>query len=123
MNQSELTEFCSRWLAAWTGNRPEHLVVFYAPDAYYQDPANPDGLRGRESLLPYLRKLLAANPDWVWEPVEILPTAAGCCVKWRATIPTGDKKIMTTGLDIVEINDGLITRNEVYFDARVLERR
>ncbi len=107
--------FCRDWLAAWTGNRPEHLRSFYSDDAFYRDPARPDGLRGEE-LLPYFRKLLAKNPGWVWEPVEILPTAKGFCLKWRATIPNGGTVVHETGLDIVETRDGKITRNEVYFD-------
>lgn len=116
MNHSELESFCRRWLLAWTGNQPEGLLAFYANDAYYRDPAKPSGLRGQAELRPYFQKLLAANPAWRWEVVEVLPTATGCALKWQAHIPVADQTVIEQGLDIMEIADGKITRNEVYFD-------
>jgi hypothetical protein len=70
MDERAALEFCERWLPLWTGNHPEALVEAYAEDAFYRDPARPQGLRGREALLGYFRKLLAANPDWVWTAVS-----------------------------------------------------
>jgi hypothetical protein len=112
-------KFCDEWLAAWTGNSPDRLREFYSSDAFYRDPAKPQGLRGDE-LLPYFKKLLAKNPDWVWERVEVLPVEKGFCLKWKASIPMAEKTIHETGLDIVEMKDGKITRNEVYFDSLAL---
>jgi hypothetical protein len=119
MQKAELEHFCHDWLAAWTGNTPEKLRDFYTDDAYYSDPTRPDGLRGNE-ILPYFRKLLAKNPDWIWRPEEIMPTEQGFCLKWRATIPGPGGTVDAVGLDIVELKDGKVSRNEVYFDASVL---
>jgi hypothetical protein len=115
----DLNLFCSEWLSAWTGNRPDKLLAFYSEDAFYRDPAKPEGLRGTELAL-YFKKLLARNPDWKWEAVEILPTAKGFCLKWTATIPVGSQVIHETGLDIVELEGQKIIRNEVYFDRASL---
>ena len=49
--------------------------------------------------------------------MEILPTAKGFCLKWEADFRQGPK---VTGLDIVELEGRLITRNEVYFDRSPL---
>jgi hypothetical protein len=117
MDQASLESLIRDWLLAWTGNQPDRLLAFYADDAYYQDPARSGGLRGQAELSKYFRELLAANPEWKWEPVEILPTARGCCLKWKATIPHGNEAITLVGLDIVEITHGKISRNEVYFDT------
>jgi hypothetical protein len=113
---NDLRPWVDRWLASWTGNDPQRLIAFYAQDAYYQDPARPHGLRGHHELLPYFEKLLAANPSWRWEAVEILTTAKGCCLKWKATLPKAGQVRTLYGLDIVELASGSITRNEVYFD-------
>jgi len=113
-----LETFISDWLRAWTGNRPETLLEFYADDAFYSDPARADGLRGKEQLAAYFTKLLARNPDWVWEAAEIIPTGKGCTLKWKARIPTPTQTVELFGLDIVEIQDGKIKRNEVYFDRK-----
>ena len=111
---------CDRWLPLWTGNRPDQLVLSYHPDVYYRDPACPGGIEGRAALLDHLRKLCRRFPDWVWTADEILPFPQGFALKWQASIPVGETVVRETGLDIVEIRDDLIVRNEVYFDRAVL---
>ncbi|MCC7441727.1 MAG: nuclear transport factor 2 family protein [Bdellovibrionales bacterium] len=118
MSQESLKDFCKRWLAAWSGNRPDELIKFYDPSAYYQDPANPGGLRGHAQILPYFQKLLAKNPDWRWSMNLIFPVMEGFVVKWDAEIPlAAGKNLRTQGMDLVLLRDRIITRNEVYFDA------
>jgi len=111
-----LLEFCEEWLNSWTGNQPDLLLSYYAEDAFYSDPANKGGLRGHTELLPYFKKLLKYNPDWKWEVVEIMEAAKGFTLKWVANIPVGSTIIKEYGLDIVELSNGKISRNEVYFD-------
>ena len=108
--------FCKTWLNAWTGNHPQELLKFYHADAFYSDPSKRNGLKSHTQLLPYFQKLLSLNPDWKWEAVEVIPTLKGFTLKWKATIPVADSFVEETGLDIVEIQDELIIRNEVYFD-------
>ena len=120
MRKDELLKFLSGWLAAWTGNRPETLLNFYDDDALYIDPANRDGLRDHKEMRMYLERLLAANPEWIWKPVEVFPIENGAILKWKCEIPVGEETIHETGLDIVEIKGNKITRNEVYFDRTQL---
>jgi steroid delta-isomerase-like uncharacterized protein len=112
----KLQTFCNNWLNAWTGNKPEELLSFYTADAFYSDPACRNGLQGHEALRAYFSKLLRYNPAWKWKPLEIIATGKGFTLKWEASIPAGDKTIVEQGLDIVELTDGKISRNEVYFD-------
>ena len=122
MKQDEILDFCRRWLRAWGEDNPDHLIQFYTDDALYIDPANKDGLRGREQILPYLKKLLAANPNWRWDVVQLFPSDQGFVVKWKAIIPIGAETITEYGMDIVETEGGRIKRNEVYFDrSHILE--
>ncbi len=116
MNGKKIIEFCDLWLDAWTGNKPEKLIDFYSEDAFYLDPAKPDGLKGRERIFAYFKKLLAANPNWIWEAVEVYPTERGFTGKWKVTMPIGTKVIIEHGMDIVEIENGKVKRNEVYFN-------
>jgi hypothetical protein len=120
MKREEILDFCGRWLPAWQGNRPEDLIEFYSDDALYVDPANKLGLKGRDQILPYFKKLLAANPSWKWELVELFPTDLGFVAKWKAAIPVGTEVVTEYGIDIVEIQRGRIRRNEAYFDRSTL---
>ena len=120
MEMKEIITFCQNWLTSWTGNNPEKLISFYSKTAYYQDPANPNGLKGHDEIFPYFKKLLAANPKWIWQMIEGYPTKKGFILKWRATIPINFEEITNYGMDIVELEGDKIIRNEVYFDRTEL---
>jgi hypothetical protein len=117
MELEKAKEFCERWLPAWTGNRPEYLISFYSDDAYYSDPYITQGIKGKEQLTGYLRKLISIYPDWKYEYVEIFPTKNGFTLKWKLSILINNETITDYGLDIVEISNDKIIRNEVYFDT------
>ena len=124
MTREQAREFASRWLPAWTGNDPERLAAFYSEDALYLDPTIPGGVKGRDALLKYFRKLLAHNPDWVWTQLEPIPLQDGFLNKWLAKIPVGESVVQCVGVCFVQFDgQGLIRRNEVYFDCTELNAR
>jgi len=112
--------FAETWLPAWNGNRPERLASFYTDDAYYADPAIPSGVRGRAALLTYFTKLLSHNPNWVWTHRGSIPIQDGFLNKWHASIPAGSVTIEVDGVCTVQIRDGRIYSNEVFFDRSAL---
>ena len=120
MNRDQIFHFCDEWLLSWTGNKPDQLIGFYSSDAFYSDPSLPQSLKGHDQIFPYFKKLLANNPVWEWTREELFKTEKGFTLKWKAKIPVGDVKVIEYGLDIVEIANGKITRNEVYFDRTQL---
>lgn len=116
--RAEARAFAEKGLPAWTGNNPELLASFYAEDAFYLDPAIPEGVRGRSALLEYFRKLLGHNPNWVWTQTEAIPMEDGFLNKWLAKIPVGDTTLSVVGVCFVQFDDaGKIQRNEVYFST------
>jgi MOSC domain-containing protein YiiM len=118
--REEARAFAERWLPAWSGNRPELLVSFYSEDAFYADPAIPAGVRGREALLAYFRRLLTHNPRWVWTQRDAIPLQGGFLNLWHASIPVGERVLEVDGVCTVELRDGKIARNEVFFDRSEL---
>ena len=116
MDAAEALRLCDRWVPLWTGNRPDELIEVYAQDVFYRDPAKPDGVQGKAALLSYFRKLLAAFPDWIWRADAVFPIEGGFTLRWKAEIPVNGKVIYEAGLDLVLVEGGLVTRNEVYFD-------
>lgn len=120
MSVEEARAFADEWLPAWTGNDPERLASFYSEDTFYLDPAIPEGVYGKANLTDYFRKLLAYNPDWVWTQTEGIPMEGGFLNKWHASIPVGEKTLEIDGVCLVQLDDGRICRNEVYFDRTEL---
>jgi hypothetical protein len=121
MTQAEAQEFASRWLPAWTGNRPEMLAAFYADDALFLDPGRPLGIQGKAQLFAYFTKVASNNPTWVWTLVEAIPIEEGFLGKLSARIPVGEKTVECVGLCFLQFNgDGNIKRNEIYFDRTEL---
>lgn len=120
LDRASAREFAERFLPAWTGNDPERLADFYHPDGFYLDPAIPDGVQGREAILAYFRKLLAYNPDWIWTHEDGVPLENGFLNKWKAEIPVGSRVLVVRGVCSIQLREGLIVRNEVYFDRTEL---
>ncbi len=121
LTQEQAREFAARWLPAWTGNDPEGLAGFYSEDAFYSDPAIPEGVKGKQSLVAYFSTLLSYNPEWVWTQLEGIPLEDGFLNKWLAKIPVGNRVLETIGVCLVQLDEeGLIRRNEVYFDRSEL---
>jgi hypothetical protein len=122
MGAEEAKAFAERWLPAWTGNQPEGLADFYTEDAFYSDPALPSGAKGRDELVAYFRKLLGSNPDWVWTHRGSLPIADGFLNFWHARIPAGPRVVEADGVCTVQLREGRIYANRVFFDRSDLLR-
>ena len=120
MSDQTTIDFCQKWLKSWTGNRPDILIQYYHPEILYKDPANRNGIQGRENLFNYLEKLLAKNPDWQWDLKEFFPIESGFCLKWLAHMPSKQSLVVVEGMDILELKNQLIIRNEVYFDTHLI---
>jgi hypothetical protein len=120
MDPEQAREFASRWLPAWTGNEPERLAAFYTEDAFYADPGVPDGVEGREAITAYFSRQLGHNPDWVWTQTAATPMPGGFLNHWHAEIPVGSRTVAANGVCTVHLRDGLIERNEVFFDRSEL---
>jgi SnoaL-like domain len=120
LSRAQAAEFAERWLPAWTGNNPERLISFYDPEAFYSDPAVPEGVRGREAILAYFRALLARFPDWEWRQTEATPMEGGFLNHWLASVPVGSHSVEMRGVCTVVFAGDLIARNEVFFDRTEL---
>jgi hypothetical protein len=120
MNAADARAFAERWLPAWSGNRPDLLASFYSEDAVYSDPAIPNGVQGRNALRAYFTKLLARNPEWVWVHRGSIPIEDGFLNLWHASIPVGERTVEAEGVCTVQLREGLIYANHVFFDRSEL---
>jgi len=116
MSAADARTLASKWLPAWTGNQPEKLAAFYTEDAFYSDPGVPFGIQGKPALLEYFTRLLARYPGWIWTQERAVPLEGGFLNFWKAEIPEKERTVTLRGVCVVQLSDGLICRNEVFFD-------
>ena len=116
----QAARFAAAWLPAWTGNDPRHLASFYTRDTFYSDPHVPRGISGREELTGYLERLLARYPDWVWTQTASAPMRDGFVNFWQARVPLAGPELTLEGVCLVELREGLIARNQAFFDRSAL---
>lgn len=114
--------FAERWLPTWSQADPADLLASYSDDAFYSDPARPQGISGKAALRTYFEALLRRHAGWVWTHTGSLPLPDGFLNFWTVTFASGEA---IDGVCTVQLRDGLIHRNQVYFDrsAAPLQRR
>jgi len=123
MTDEQLHELADRFLAAWTSQEVDRVLEIYSPELVYVDPNTRGAVEGRDGMRRYLNKLFAA---WTmtWTLREAYPDGSGdnVAVLWHATFQRaeGGPLVEADGMDLVVVRDGLILRNEVYFDRTVL---
>ena len=90
-------------------------------------------LRGREEVKDFFRGVFAAMPNAETTCLRVVAAESSAAVEWRMTgifdgepfqgvDPTG-KPIDVRGLDIIEIEDGLIVSNTAYYDNMAYARQ
>lgn len=90
-------------------------------------------LRGREEVKDFFRGVFAAMPNAETTCLRVVAAETSAAVEWRMTgtfdgepfqgvDPTG-KSIDVRGLDLIEIEDGLIVSNTAYYDNMAYARQ
>lgn len=122
MTEREMTELAERFLQTWTDQDVDAVLGVYTEDVSYVDPNTRGAVEGSDAMRRYLTKLFA-NWTMTWHLRELHPFASGngCSVLWHATFRRvdGETTVEADGMDHVEIVDGRIKRNEVYFDRAI----
>ena len=123
MDSRQYDAIIDQVLAAWNSQDVEKVVACYTEDTRYRDPNTRGHVVGREGMRRYLRKLFAGW-EMTWACREAFPLAGGqgMAFLWRATFkrPGGAQVVEADGMDLAVLRDGLLARNEVYFDRAVL---
>ncbi len=90
-------------------------------------------LRGREEVKDFFRGVFAAMPNAETTCLRVVAAETSAAVEWRMTgtfdgepfegvDPTG-KPLDVRGLDLIEIEDGLIVSNTAYYDNMAYARQ
>lgn len=123
MDRDRMLQLAESFLDGWNIQDIEKVVATYTDDVVYLDPNTKGEVKGSDALRRYLKKLFAAwEMTWALKELFLFEGGEGSAVLWHATIkkPGGEKVIEFDGMDLVQVRDDRISRNEVYFDRVAL---
>jgi steroid delta-isomerase-like uncharacterized protein len=118
-------------LASFESRDPDQVAANLHPDGV--EHYLPIGeFRGRAAVRDFWQELFAAFPDFEIEATRIVADDRNAAVYWRAHgtftgapfqgIAPNGRRIEVLGTDAMEIADGLIMRNTVYWDGSAFAR-
>ena len=108
------------------------IVAAGAPDSV-DDFVAIGEIRGHDAVRAFFRELFAAFPDFTITVDRIVADDTTAVVQWQAAgtftggpfqgiAPTG-RRADIRGVDVMEIADGLIQRNTIYYDGATFARQ
>ena len=103
------------------------FTLLFSEQCIYEEVASGRSYRTREKIAEYIGSTISGIPDTKFETVNILANDSLAAVEWiwKGTntvgwadmgLPATNKYFELRGLTIMEIQNGLITRNSDYWD-------
>jgi steroid delta-isomerase-like uncharacterized protein len=108
------------------------IVAAGAP-GYVDDFVAIGEIRGHDAVRAFFGELFAAFPDFTMTVDRIVADDAAAVVQWHAAgtftggpfqgiEPTG-RRVEVRGVDVMEIADGLVQHNTIYYDGATFARQ
>jgi steroid delta-isomerase-like uncharacterized protein len=113
-------------VAATQARDPDAMVALGHPD--YIDEFVPIGeKRGKDAIRSFFAEMFAAFPDFEFEAERIVADDRHAVLQWKASgtftgggfqgiEPTG-RRVVNRGVDVMEIDHGLLRRITIYYDG------
>ena len=128
MNQAQLTDFATRYAAAWSSQDPAQLASFYAEDGALTVNAGTPSV-GRAAITATVAGFMTAFPDMVVKLDEVSQEGGRVIFRWiwtgTNTGPGGTgKAVRMNGYEEWTIgDDGLIKESLGHYDEAEYERQ
>ena len=128
MSQSELTDFATRYAAAWSSQNPASLAAFYEEDGSLTVNAGAPSV-GRAAITATAKAFMTAFPDMVVKMDVVRGDASHCVFHWiwtgTNTGPGGTaKSVRITGYEEWTFGaGGLIVESKGHYDEAEYERQ
>ena len=128
MNQAELTDFATRYAAAWSSQTPASLASFYAENGSLTVNGGPPAV-GRAAITATARGFMTAFPDMVVKMDEVSQDGSHAIFRWiwtgTNTGPGGTgMSVRIRGYEEWTVSaDGLIAQSNGHYDETEYQRQ
>ena len=108
-------------------------IAAYGAPGYVDDFVAIGEFRGHDEVRAFFRELFTAVPDFDLVVERIVADDSSAVVQWQARgtfsggafqgiRPTG-RRVHIRGVDVIEVRDGLIRHNTIYYDGATFARQ
>ena len=118
------------FISAWQARDPDAVAACYAADGVRVQTAHPSArIEGREALTEHVREIMTAWPDCTLETRPGVAAGDQVALEWafRGTqqadygpLPGQGQPLELYGASVMEMRDGLIAEERVYWDTATL---
>lgn len=129
MSEQDNINIVRKVIDALNSHNADATVQYFAPNVKGMVPDRPETLN-RDQIREYNQRFIRAVPDLHFDIKDMLAQGDKAVVSWVAhgtqkgaldlptggVIPATNKLIHEPGVTIVEFHDGMITRQDVYWD-------
>jgi steroid delta-isomerase-like uncharacterized protein len=128
MNQTQLTDFATRYAAAWSSQNPDNLAALYAENGSLKVNAGPPSV-GRAAISATAKGFMAAFPDMVVRMDSVRRAGPQAIFYWTwtgtNTGPGGTgKSVRINGYEEWTMDsDGLIAESKGHYDEAEYQRQ
>ena len=128
MNPTELTDFGSRYAAAWSSQNPVSLASFYNENGSLTVNGSAPSV-GRTAITETVRGFMTAFPNMVVKMDQVRKENSRAVFRWtwtgRNTGPGGTgKSVRISGYEVWTIGaDGLIAESKGHYDEAEYQRQ
>lgn len=121
--------------AAFDGvmKRDPDAIVANSADDCVDDFVAIDVFRGKPAIRQFFAELFAAVPDFDMHVDRVVADAESAVVQWHATgtftggpfqgIRATGRSVEVKGVDVMEVRDGLLRHNTIYYDGASFARQ
>lgn len=112
---------------------PDRIVASAHPEDYVDDFVAIGEFQGKDAVHAFFGELFAAMPDFEMSVERVVADEGAVAVKWQAEatfsgapfqgIQATGRRVRLRGVDFLEIEDGLIRRNTIFYDGASFARQ
>jgi ketosteroid isomerase-like protein len=119
MTDIELSDFVTRFAAAWAARDGEAFLALWHPEGLLHTPLVNRAVAGAE-LPRLLDAQKEAAPDFVWQLLDWTSRGDVVIIEWQTTRVINGARFDWRGVDKFRIRDGKIIEERVYTDTAPL---
>ena len=132
MSEQENLKLARASFDVWNAHDPERYVKLLDEKHVFESDTIPTAMTGREAGREFMKTYVSAFPDLHFQVDQMLASGDFVVTRWTATgthrgelmgIPATNRRATTRGCTVVEIRNGKLAHDWIYWDTGNLLRQ